>query len=603
MRTIRRLVLLAVCLHASLLAADTRTWTGAGGNKLWTNPANWGGTAPSAGDDLVFPGAVHRDAQNDFPAGTGFHSIVILAAPPVGYVITGNRIALGPGGISANGGYDEVSIPVTVGSSQTWNLTVVEKFFMSGAIDLAGSTLTINATTSADGWAYFVGQISGAGALVKTGSGLVNVQGTNTYTGPTTINAGLLNVGIGSPLGVGDGTPANGTIVNDGGMIELGIGLAAPEAITAYGDGDLTPQPTPVQGAVIHSSSTFPGTFTLGAPRVLFMANPHLRFNGKVTGPGAFHMKRDGRYTLVNPANDFTGPVEWDSAATEAQLELGGNQVVRPALSLDLHGLNNIDTGSFANTLRSITGDGIVWVRDGSLTLTQPSTFSGRINSLSYIPGGAVTLDGAGVWIFNGPSSTTHATLTLKNGANLRIDGGAYSGPIVVSHAGSALDLSNAVPVGDVTVSSGTLTTGGGGGTHRGNTQNLAFASGAHFAAAIGTGAADGFTQVQVTGTVALNGATLDVTTPVPPAIGSAATIIDNDGTEPVSGTFAGLPEGATFSAGQRLFRITYAGGTGNDVVLTAAATTQAVPALDARSLLILAALLGAAAMFVIRRH
>ncbi|MCU1349566.1 MAG: hypothetical protein JWO56_2596, partial [Acidobacteria bacterium] len=35
-----------------------------------------------------------------------------------------------------------------------------------------------------------------------------------------------------------------------------------------------------------------------------------------------------------------------------------------------------------------------------------------------------------------------------------------------------------------------------------------------------------------------------------------------------VSGTFAGLPEGATYATGVADFRITYAGGDGNDVVL-----------------------------------
>jgi len=45
--------------------------------------------------------------------------------------------------------------------------------------------------------------------------------------------------------------------------------------------------------------------------------------------------------------------------------------------------------------------------------------------------------------------------------------------------------------------------------------------------------------------------------------------IIANDGVDPVSGTFAGLPEGATFTVAATLMRISYAGGTGNDVVLT----------------------------------
>jgi hypothetical protein len=45
--------------------------------------------------------------------------------------------------------------------------------------------------------------------------------------------------------------------------------------------------------------------------------------------------------------------------------------------------------------------------------------------------------------------------------------------------------------------------------------------------------------------------------------------IIDNDGTDPVTGTFAGLPEGASVVGEGWLFRISYTGGTGNDVTLT----------------------------------
>jgi hypothetical protein len=44
--------------------------------------------------------------------------------------------------------------------------------------------------------------------------------------------------------------------------------------------------------------------------------------------------------------------------------------------------------------------------------------------------------------------------------------------------------------------------------------------------------------------------------------------IIDNRGSAPVSGTFAGLPEGASVQAGSSRFTITYQGGDGNDVVL-----------------------------------
>lgn len=51
---------------------------------------------------------------------------------------------------------------------------------------------------------------------------------------------------------------------------------------------------------------------------------------------------------------------------------------------------------------------------------------------------------------------------------------------------------------------------------------------------------------------------------------GDTFTIIDNKGIHPVEGTFKDLPEGAEITAGGVTFKISYVGGDGNDVVLTA---------------------------------
>ena len=71
--------------------------------------------------------------------------------------------------------------------------------------------------------------------------------------------------------------------------------------------------------------------------------------------------------------------------------------------------------------------------------------------------------------------------------------------------------------------------------------------------------------------------------TPVP---GDQFVILVNDGTDPISGTFAGLPNGTAFTVGGTSFLISYAGGDGgNDVVLTAIATVLTVTnTLDAGS-------------------
>lgn len=88
-------------------------------------------------------------------------------------------------------------------------------------------------------------------------------------------------------------------------------------------------------------------------------------------------------------------------------------------------------------------------------------------------------------------------------------------------------------------------------------------------------------------GTITLDGVTLVVAAPAEPGRhflppGQEIQLFDNDSDEPVNGTFAGLPEGATFRSqnGQR-FRISYTAHDGNDVVVTALAQYDAPFDLD----------------------
>jgi hypothetical protein len=54
------------------------------------------------------------------------------------------------------------------------------------------------------------------------------------------------------------------------------------------------------------------------------------------------------------------------------------------------------------------------------------------------------------------------------------------------------------------------------------------------------------------------------------PAPGQSFTIIDLTGAGPANGTFAGMPEGSNFVVDGVPMQVSYLGGTGNDVVLTA---------------------------------
>lgn len=102
------------------------------------------------------------------------------------------------------------------------------------------------------------------------------------------------------------------------------------------------------------------------------------------------------------------------------------------------------------------------------------------------------------------------------------------------------------------------------------NSGNLTIAG--TFAAEIGgTVACTQYDQVRVTGSVTLNNPALQTTvvSGFTPSLGNSFTIIDNDGSDAISGTFDGIPQNGTFPLNGVTYRVSYTGGTGNDVVLT----------------------------------
>jgi len=95
-----------------------------------------------------------------------------------------------------------------------------------------------------------------------------------------------------------------------------------------------------------------------------------------------------------------------------------------------------------------------------------------------------------------------------------------------------------------------------------------------------------GYNQLNVIGKVNLNNATLSFegSTHVP-VIGQTFTIVGNDGSDPIIGTFAGLPQGAiiyNFLGSAHNATITYTGGSNNDVVLTVVSCSLQTWYLDA---------------------
>ncbi|MCI0682029.1 MAG: LamG domain-containing protein, partial [Gemmataceae bacterium] len=167
----------------------------------------------------------------------------------------------------------------------------------------------------------------------------------------------------------------------------------------------------------------------------------------------------------------------------------------------------------------------------------------------------------------NGGTFTQTAGATTVNGAftaaALDLQGGALGGSGII-HA----NLSNA----------GTVAPGNSPGILTVNGNYTQAADGSLDIEIQGTNpATPDFDQLIVNGTVTLAGAlNVDVIGGFTPVNGNSFNIIDNDGTDAITGTFAGLAEGAVFAADGTTFQISYTGGTGNDVVLSVVGVTVA---------------------------
>src|SRR5262249_34779024 len=152
----------------------------------------------------------------------------------------------------------------------------------------------------------------------------------------------------------------------------------------------------------------------------------------------------------------------------------------------------------------------------------------------------------------------------------------AHAGPLRVNAPVGAVTVNprpppgGPGPPGPVPLGPGAVVSPGGAAPAVQRVRDLVFAPGSSYVVQLnGLAAGTGYDQLDVTGGVNLNGATLNAALGFGPAPHDSFLIITNDGSDPVTGTFAGLPQGASVSVGGTTFRIYYDGGDGNDVELT----------------------------------
>ena len=137
--------------------------------------------------------------------------------------------------------------------------------------------MLFRSTTSTTSDSTFGGVISGSGALVKQGSGVLTLSGANTYTGATTVSAGSIQAANATALG----TTAGATTVSNGAQLRLSGGITSQETITGAGIGGLNGVILNVSGA-----NTLSGAITLTQSSNEVQVNAgSLTLSGGITSP------------------------------------------------------------------------------------------------------------------------------------------------------------------------------------------------------------------------------------------------------------------------------------------------------------------------------
>jgi autotransporter-associated beta strand protein len=429
-------LLLASAAVAPAAAQTTRTWKGAVHGDPWSVAANWDPVgAPVDGDSLIFDATGSTGSENDLPD----IAIDTITVSGTSHTVTGSAFRLASGITGRLG-----SLPtITLDGDQTWTTA-------SGGISPAHVVLNGHEwTVSVDGFASVTtAMISGTGSIVKSGTGELDLTGDNTFSGPLTIEAGYVQVRSANGLGVGDGTPANGTTVNAGGRLRVGSVLSLTlddEALTLQGTGGAGNGALEVQSL---QPVTFTGPITLAATtRIWAGTGPgsrNLIFNAPLKGPGDLVIVDGTIVTLGTSGNTLTGvDFAGDNTGT---IRVGFRNALSTA-RVNLPAGATLDVNDSGTDVLGLDGAGTVTIgpTGGSLTVknTLPSTFTGTISGVN----GILIKDGPGVLTLGGSNTFAHGpridagTLRVTHPNALGAGGGTQAtGTSVLTGATLALD-------------------------------------------------------------------------------------------------------------------------------------------------------------------
>ncbi|WP_313516544.1 autotransporter-associated beta strand repeat-containing protein [Pseudomonas sp.] len=381
-------------------------------------------------------GTLILGGNNSFTGGTALNA---------GTLVLGSSSALGSGELSAAAG-------TAIGNNAV--LTVANAIDITGAVTFLGSNdLTLDGVISNGG---------SAGTLIKDGPATLTLNGANTYSGGTLLNAGTLIVGNDSALGSGALTTGAGTTLGSNTAVNLLNDIGLGGLLTLAGNaelvlsGDISGSGPLVKDGnsslTLGGNNSFSGDTTLNAGTLVVGSDSALGIAGNVLHvTGDASLQSDPSVTLANAIDlgallSLSGnpSLTLDGAITgSGGLFLGG-----PG-SVTLNGANAYSGGTQLNGGTLIVGnDDALGAASGNLTVGGAATLDSNVAGIDLaqdvLLGAALSIGGSNDLTLSGDLSGTGSL--IKNGlADLILTGSnSYSGGTQLN-AGSLIGNSDSL--------------------------------------------------------------------------------------------------------------------------------------------------------------
>ncbi len=456
-----------------IASVGTLVWTGSV-NAVWdiSTTMNWnslGNAAAYTNGNAVRFDDTGSPSQTDITIQTGGIGVVpaavAFANDTLSYVISGDSItsdgtltiggaasvtlnnvntyrdgvivAAGTLSIGATGSLS--SSPVTLnnnntgpGTAVTVNLASPQSFGpLSGVIATPSSgqnsaviNLTGDLTIVQDTNTNFDGVIQGTGGLIKQGTGILRLTGANTYAGPTTVNAGVLQVSapIGSLQSV---LPAGQPIViNSSASLQLG----SDDAVGMQGS---------LSGTItVNQGSIFAGALTYNTLPDLALHEARISADGSgnLAPPGMVNYILDGN--VATAAGTIPSVLDANSVFLRHDPENTGTPT--PVIFNVARGTAPVDL-SISSHLAD-AGGGLTKAGAGILGLSGTNSFSGptRIVEGSMLVTNSAALGTSSLTIENGGTLSLGADRNVSDFSTLMLNGTA-----TVDFSGSVLTLTS----------------------------------------------------------------------------------------------------------------------------------------------------------------